>query len=176
MSLAVDAGQMLVNLSESYNAVFKMLTGGAYVAGVAFAFLSIYSLKEYGEARTMSSSRDTSLKPALVYMLVAMVFLYFPSAVDVLMQSTFGADSIPIADGVSSSSAILTADVQLAILRLVQIVGVVAFIRGWFILAQSAKGGGQPVLGRALTHIIGGILAINIIGTKNVLWATFGLS
>lgn len=174
MSFAVDAGQMLVNLSQSYGPVFKMLTGGAYVAGVAFAFLSVYSLKEYGESRTMMSS-STSLKPAAIYMLVAMVFLYFPTAVDVLMDSTFGSNVIPIADGVQSGG-VLGADVQMAILRMVQLVGVIAFIKGWFILAQSAKQGAQPVLGRALTHIIGGILAINIVGTKNVIWATFGLS
>jgi intracellular multiplication protein IcmC len=92
------------------------------------------------------------------------------------MQSTFGASTTPLSYSDTVNSAVLAADVQIAILRLVQIIGVIAFIRGWLILAQSARQGSQPVIGRALTHIIGGILAINIIGTKNVIWATFGLS
>ena len=128
MALAVDAGQMLVNFSQSYEPIFKMLTGGAYVAGVAFGFLAIYTLKEYGEQRSMMSS-STSLKPALVYLMVAAVFLYLPSAIDVLMQSTFGASSIPIASG-AQGNELVGVDVQMAILRMVQIVGLVAFIRG----------------------------------------------
>ena len=175
MALSINVGEMLVNLSESYTPIFKMLTGGAYVMGFAFGMLAIYSLKEYGQARTMMSS-NTSLKPAVIYMLVASVFLYMPSVVDILMQSTFGATTIPISYSETGSTDVVSADVQIAILRLVQLIGVIAFIRGWFILAQSAKQGTQSVVGRALTHIIGGILAINIIGTKNVIWATFGLS
>lgn len=174
MSVALDAGEMLKNFAESYEAIFNMLTAGAYVAGIGFGLLSIYSLKEYGEQRSMMST-STSIRPSLMYMLIAMVFLYLPSAVDVLMMSTFGESAIPIADG-STTGSVVSVDIQLIIFRIVQLVGLISFIRGWFILSQSAKSGGQPVMGKALTHIIGGVLAINIVGTKSVIQATFGLS
>ncbi len=174
MAISVDVGQMLVNLSQSHDAVFKMLTGGAYVLGFAFAVLAIFSLKHLSESRTMMSGQQ-SLGPPLMYFLVAAVFLYMPSAIDSLMMTTFGATASPI--GYSETSGdVVSADVTRAIYLMVQMVGLVAFIKGWLILAQSAKGGGSQQLGKALTHILGGILAINIIGTKNVIWASFGLS
>lgn len=170
-----DVAQMLVNLSAAYDPIMKMISGGAYTMGAAFAFMGIYQLKEYGEARTMMSSQ-TSLKAPLTYLIVAAVLVYLPTAVDILMMSSFGNTGSPLTYSTAGGSALVPADVTYAVLRLVQIVGLIAFIRGWVLLAQASKQGAQPALGKALTHIIGGILAINILGTKDVIGATFGVT
>lgn len=170
--MSIDIGQMLINLSQSYSAIFKMVTAIAYVMGLSFLVMSIFSFKQYAESH--NSMSGGGLKAPLLYILVATVFLYLPSAIDTLMESTFGAKDTALS--YSDSGDMVSMGIQEAVFRLSQIVGLIAFIRGWLILAQSAKQGAQPALGRALTHIIGGILAINIVGTKNVIWATFGLA
>ena len=169
----VNIGQMLVNFSNTYGYIIKMLTGGAYILGMLFIILGVIQLKTYGEART-TMSHQSSLKLPITYFLVGGIFVFLPTALDVMMLSTFGATTTPL-EYAEISSSIVPDNIINAVLRIVQIVGLIAFLRGWIILVSAAKQGAQPMLGKALTHIIGGILAINVVGTKAVLSATFGI-
>jgi len=51
------------------------------------------------------------------------------------------------------------------IVMYIQLVGFIAFVRGWFILSGSANPGGaqQGAFSKGLTHIIGGIVAVNFV-------------
>ena len=51
------------------------------------------------------------------------------------------------------------------IVMYIQLVGFIAFVRGWFILSSAASPGGaqQGAFSKGLTHIIGGIIAINFV-------------
>lgn len=50
------------------------------------------------------------------------------------------------------------------VVKFIQLIGLIAFIRGWFILSHSAEANSQQGgLSKGLTHIIGGILSINFI-------------
>ena len=63
-----------------------------------------------------------------------------------------------------------------ACFRIIQLFGTIAFIRGLVILSHAGdRGHGQNTVGKGMTHIIGGILCINIYGLINVIIATFGL-
>ena len=63
-----------------------------------------------------------------------------------------------------------------AALQFVQIIGTIAFVRGWIILKKVAEtgGGGQATLAQGLTHILGGTLAINIFLFLTIMDTTFG--
>jgi hypothetical protein len=58
------------------------------------------------------------------------------------------------------------------VLTFIRMIGYIAFIRGWLMLNQSAQGK-DGMLTRALTHIGGGIAAINVKTTAYILAATF---
>ena len=61
----------------------------------------------------------------------------------------------------------------------IQVAGLIAFIRGWLILSKSVQkdGGNQPgQLTKGMIHIVGGVLAMNVTRTIDVITATFGLS
>ncbi|MEA1938869.1 MAG: hypothetical protein U9N14_07250 [Pseudomonadota bacterium] len=47
--------------------------------------------------------------------------------------------------------------------KFVQLVGLIAFIRGWFVLKAVSDGTTQSTMMAGFTHIVGGILAINIV-------------
>jgi hypothetical protein len=58
----------------------------------------------------------------------------------------------------------------------VQFIGYIAFLRGWILLARLGERSSQEgTLARALMHIFGGILAINVFGTYRMLKVTLGL-
>ena len=61
-----------------------------------------------------------------------------------------------------------------ACLQFVQIIGAIAFVRGWMILKKVSEGNGQTTLAQGLTHILGGVLAINIFIFLPIMDATFG--
>jgi len=88
-----DTTSILTNVANSLVPVQRLITGGAYLIGCALLFKAIYSLKIYGEARTMMSS-NTSVKEPIVYLFVGAIFIYFPSAFATLMQSTFGYQNV----------------------------------------------------------------------------------
>ena len=52
---------------------------------------------------------------------------------------------------------------------LIQVIGVFAFVKGWVMIARSASQGQPPGgTGKGLMHVFGGILAMNIVATLQV--------
>jgi intracellular multiplication protein IcmC len=171
-----DTANMLVNLSNSYAGIWKLVTGGAYLMGIGLAMRGIYYLKLYGEARTMMSSQS-NLKVPVVYLFVAGILMYLPAAGHIFVMSLFGTPEVTPLGYNATKVGGLNIQATNAMLGFVQIVGLISFVRGWMIIVKSAQGAAQGTsMGKGLTHIIGGILAINIVGTKNALWSTLGIS
>jgi len=166
---------ILTNIAKSLEPIERLLTGGAYLIGLAFAFKAIYSLKVYGEARTMMST-NASLKEPLTYLLVAGIFIYFPTALGVLLQTTFGSSNVLQYAPVNSPNQTLNtimgpgSVVGRPLTMLIQVIGLIAFIRGWVLIARSASQGQPPGgTGKGFIHVFGGILAINIVGTLEII-------
>ena len=57
----------------------------------------------------------------------------------------------------------------------IMIVGIIAFIRGLFVLRAFAEGSQNATIMQALTFLFGGALAINLGDLVNVLGATVGV-
>ncbi|KTD05941.1 IcmC (DotE) [Legionella gratiana] len=162
---------ILANVANNLIPVERLITGGAYLIGCAFLFKAIYSLKVYGEARTMMSS-NTSIKEPVIYLFVGALFIYFPSAFETMMQTTFGYTNVlqyaptggsnPTLDTLFGTGSAVGKPLTI----MIQVIGLVAFVRGWVLIARSASQGQPPGgTGKGLIHVFGGILAINIVGT-----------
>ncbi|MDD3288821.1 MAG: hypothetical protein PHX43_07460 [Alphaproteobacteria bacterium] len=63
-----------------------------------------------------------------------------------------------------------------SIITFVQVIGMIAFIRGWLILKSVVEGSGQATMAQGITHIMGGVLAINIGTVADIADKTFGLN
>ncbi len=172
---AIGSG-WLKHLSSSLNAVYRMVTGAAYLIGISFAFKALYSLKVYGELRTMMASNANAKEP-LTYLLVAAIFIYFPTGFDVMLNSTFGNHTVLAYSELPSAVNLTASNGGFALLRLLQVIGVMAFVRGWVLLARSQGQGAQPGgFGKGLTHVFGGVLLMNIVGTVTVLYNSLGIT
>ena len=52
----------------------------------------------------------------------------------------------------------------------IQFVGLLSFVKGWFILSKSVGYGAQQgSVSKGVTHILGGIVAINFISMVNII-------
>ncbi|WED43628.1 type IV secretion protein IcmC [Legionella cardiaca] len=169
-----NQADILNNIANNLIPVERLVTGAAYLIGLAFAFKAIYSLKVYGEARTMMSS-NTSIKEPLAYLLVAGIFIYFPTGLAILLQTTFGSSSILQYAPVDSNNYAITAvfgsgsTIGRPLAIIIQTIGVIAFVRGWVLIARSTSQGQPPGgTGKGLIHVFGGILAMNIVATLQI--------
>ncbi|KTC97377.1 IcmC (DotE) [Legionella geestiana] len=176
-----DQANVLVRLAENLLPIERLLTGGAYVMGIAFAMKAVLALKSMGESRGMGGSN--AMKEPLVYFMVAAVFVYFPTAMQVFMNTTFGYSNplsyAPIDTGASGGGSIIDSmfgsgsAIGEPLTIIIQVIGLVAFLRGWILIARTASSGQPPGgTGKGMVHVFGGILAINIVGTLRMISAT----
>lgn len=172
--MATESANVLVNVAESMAPVYHMITGAAYVIGIAFAFKALYSLKVYGEQRTMMSSQN-SMKEPLMYLLIAAIFIYLPTGFAVLMTSTFGYSNVLAYQSAGGGAASIlfgpqNSDFGQSITIIIQTIGVIAFVRGWMNIARASGSGQQPGgVGKGLMYVVGGIFCMNIVGTVDVI-------
>ena len=172
---APNVQDMIVRLSEAYEPIWKLLTAVAYLLGIMLIFRAMYHLKIYGELRTMMAAQGTGLKTPIMFIVAGASLIYLPTSFDILSTTIFntsGATPLSYTDtGTTGYAQAMT-----ALLGFIQIVGLISFVRGWTIIAKSSSQGQHASAGKGWTHIIAGVLAINIVGTRDVLFNTLGIS
>lgn len=97
---------------------------------------------------------------------------------DIMLGSLFGGTDISSPSALSwnlptTVSTEFTTAVSAA-LTFVTLIGAIAFVRGWLIMKKVVEGGGNVTLAQGLTHILGGVLAINIGQFLVLMDKTFG--
>ncbi len=153
--------QMIINVAKTMPSLLAMFSAAAYVIGLGLLFKGVYKLKEYGEMRTAMSSH-TNLWSAIITLTTGSLLIYFITSYELGLQTLFGYSS-PLAYTSGGSS---TDDLISSVVLITQVIGVIAFIRGILLLNNVGGHSGQPgTIGKGITFIIGGLLAINIYGT-----------
>lgn len=167
---------ILDNLTPSLLELEKLVSGAAYLIGVMFLIKGVMALKHAGEGKS-HMSQGHSLKEPILYLSSGAMLIYLPTAMDVMLKTVYGSTNIlsynslesgnPIVDALFGSSGLFGGDLVIFI----QLIGLIAFVRGWVMLAKSStqQGGHQGGFGKAIMHIFGGILAINIVQTINII-------
>ena len=164
---------IIQHLNDQVPDFWRLATAVTFLMGLFFAFRAFFEFKVYGEMRVMMSSSTNVMKP-LSTLIVAIMLLFWPDIVKNAMM-TFFQHSRPYAP---TSQGFDPYSVFGMVGHIVQIVGFIAFIRGWVILARIAHQGGQQQggIGKGITHIVGGIFAVNIFETWRIIQATLGFS
>jgi intracellular multiplication protein IcmC len=171
----VNQANIINNIATSVRPIEKLIIVLTYVLGLVFAFKAIYSLKVYGESKATMSSHSSAKEP-LLYLLVASVFIYFPSAFQIIMNTTFGYSSPLAYSAINSDSSTINtlfgagSPVGSSLVLIIQVIGLVAFIKGWLLVSRSSSQGQPPGgTGKGLMHVFGGVVAMNIVGTLQIL-------
>lgn len=169
-NLSLD--KLVDNLGTNIPSLMRLVTAFSYVTGMWFIIMGIIDLKHFGESRTMMSS-EHGLKKPITFMVVGSFLMFLPSSVAVGLY-TIGFQ--PNGLGYVPQEKTAFTDLLRNSLLILQLIGVIAFIRGLIILTHTAGHGGQPgTFARGMTHIIGGILCINMYDTVWMISYTFGL-
>lgn len=166
---------MLQTLQTNLHPVYQLVVAISYVMGIWFISDSIYRLKKYGQQRTMMSSQASMAKP-IILMAIGLALLYFPTFAWISIQSLWAYSSSSSVLGYPNEPPLMAAFID-PLIDVIRLFGVIAVVRGLVILTRLANENPQPgSVGKGLMHIIAGTLAINIVGTIDVIKATFGFS
>ena len=167
----VSQTNVLINIAKSLIPVQNLITGAAYFIGISFALKALLTLKQHGESKTQMSSQ-TSIKEPLFYFMIAGFLIYFPTGFEIIMNTTFGYSNVLAYSDSNLTDSMFGGNSQLgnAVVIIFQTIGLYAFTRGWILIARAASQGQQPGgTGKGLMHVFGGVLAVNIVGTVELL-------
>lgn len=133
------------------------------IAGIIFAFMGLHRLTK--------SEREGARGPlgigTIILFLVSGILMSMGPTIGTVTQTMFGSRAVGNYVeilGFSGSVDLSHAhNVAAAIVQFMMIVGLISFVRGWFILKAAADGGSQQAtIMSSVVHIIAGILLINL--------------
>lgn len=169
-----NIASFLHNIAATTPMLNKMIFGAMYLTGFAFLFTGVYKLKHYGDIRTMMSS-SAELKGPLLFLFVGALLVFYPQTVTISLNTIFNSNGSVMSYQPQNTAAIYNQMFQ-DIGMILRFVGVIAFFRGLVLLSRLSNHSSPPgTFGKSLTHIVGGILAVNVYGTWEILKSTIGL-
>lgn len=181
VGVEINFATMLTSLKRNAGPLIRFVVATAYVIGIWFVISAIMDLKMVGQSTHMQNSQQGHVSRPLIKMIIGVVMLYLPTTIDVGVWTLWGHTATG-ATGESYMSYTPHASDPFApakegAIAIVRVVGYVSFVRGLIILSRANDQGAQPgTFGKGLMHVIGGILAINIVETVKIIANSLGFS
>ncbi len=168
---------MLNALQQNAGPIITFTVATAYLIGISFIISAVMNLKKIGQSSYMQSQAG-SISGPLIKFVVGLLLMYLPSTIDVGVvtlwgQSAFSEEYMSYTPNVTDPFA----PAKAGAIAVIRVVGYISFVRGFIILARSGdQGAQQGTFGKGLLHVIGGMLAINVVATIRVIGNTLGIT
>jgi hypothetical protein len=148
----------------------------AFIAGLIFIMVGI--------TRIMKSAQEGARGPGgfgtLSTFIIGAVLISYNQIIMVVSRSIYDAPASSAAlaytTGMTPAEIDHVNNVITAILQFMLVIGILSFIRGWFILRSVAEGNSQASMMAGATHILGGALAINLGPLLSSVQTTLGIT
>lgn len=182
-----DMATILRNLRRIINPLTVLMLSVSFVVGIFLIFKALVMFKKFGTV-AYGQAQPGEVGGPVLYIIVGAILIYLPTSTDILMNSLFGTTQSIFGGGRidyqqlgtgqtllgytgSSSLERQWADLANTLVLFIQLLGFLSFLKGWLIISKSATPGGaqQGGFAKGLTHIIGGIVAINFVGAMRVI-------
>jgi hypothetical protein len=169
-------------VGNTRNPVFWFGQMLAYIVGLFYIVRGLVKLSKYN-----TDPRAYSPPIIITSFLIGVVLIALGRSKDILMSSVFGAGNTDLVRAATGTGLINWAalgitgntagfdNAYIAAITFFQMVGFIAFIRGWMLIKATVEGQGNHTYGQAFTHIIGGVLCMNIILFLRAAEVTFGI-
>ncbi len=138
------------------------------IIGIALFLGGFFRLKLYGQMRGTYAAHQVTIAGSLVMFLSGVLMMVLPTVLRSSLLAFWGTANPMAYSGANTTPWSVYIPVVIMFVRLV---GVAAFIRGILLLSRTGQQGSQQpgVLSKALLHMLGGILCINIVATHALL-------
>lgn len=154
-----DMLQMLINISQSLDAIFGFVQLAFAFGGLLLFGIGLFDLYAYGSESGRGSS-SKKISGIISKLIIGSILTCLVVVVNITQNSLIG---VPAASGrlmyEASGQSQIQKDTLMAIFGLFRIAGMVAVGRGWLLLDKHFNGGNEGV-GGAITHIIAGAMLV----------------
>lgn len=137
------------------------------VLGIGMVFAGLHKAKKHGEMRAGGQAGGVASFIALL--VCGSVLLSLPSILRAFLMGFWNTDS-PL----MYSHDFSISDMMAPVIMFVRILGVIAFIRGVLLLSKHGEQHQQGHYSRALLHLLGGIMCVNVIASAELLQQVMG--
>jgi len=150
----------------------------AFIAGLVFIMIGITRLMKSAQ----EGARGPGGKGTLATFLIAGVLLSYNVILDFFTSSLSFSGSTDTLAQLTYTTGMTAAEVDhvniviQTVIQFMIVVGLISFVRGWFIIRDVAEGNQQASMMAGVTHIIGGALAINLGPLLNAVQSTLGVT
>ncbi len=167
-----DVVTMLLTLDESFPNLMRMTAGLSYLFGFGIMTKAVWELKKYGMG--VSTTAQNDLRPTIMELCVGVALVFLPSTLKTLLATVYGTDAITGYKHLPDSSWQVASD---TLIIFVAFIGLVAVVRGLLHLHKASSGQSQQNgFAKGIIHLVGGVLSLNIVQAKNILYSTLGLT
>lgn len=164
----MNASQFAQTVMQNLHSMAGILQLMAIAGGLGLFIMSLFEFHRYGQMRTFMSHQMTMARP-LAVMLSGIMLLIMPSIISTVMLAFWGTAN-PMAYTTTSNEG--WAPLMPMVIMFVRVIGVGAFMRGIFMFSRMGhQGGQQGGMAKALLHLFGGVLCINVVATEQLLHA-----
>lgn len=186
LAFAISYDEILTNLEKIIPAFVNLILAVSFLGGLYFIIRGIMMLKAFGMPLTQMS-RPGELGGPLAYIVVGAIMIYIPTTIDTVHWTIFGTGDSYVSGAGTAGQTVLGygegggvesrwEDLKTILFKFINFIGLISFVRGWFIIAKSGQPGVQPgTISKGTIHVIAGIIAINAQGFVDVLRTTFGM-
>lgn len=174
---AITARSVFQNIDKNLAGLSEFITALFYLVGISLAFSAVLRLKKFGQRTSFMHVEAGLLGPA-VQLFVGVALVYSPTFFQAINNTFWQTpDFQNVLSWQTSAPNSHYLDIIKPIVGIIQLVGALAFLRGWIIITKSSNQGAQPgSISKGVVHIVGGVLAMNITRTIDVVMNTFGLT
>lgn len=170
-----DLYTMLSTLQLSLGAIWQMLMASCWLFGIMVLLSGMLKLKKYGQMTVFMMSHAELVGP-LSRILVGTLLIYTPYAIDTVLGTLWQDATVSDIQGYPASTSTGSASLMGPVFTIIQVIGLIAFIRGMLKLTKAGEQGTQPgTIPSAFMLVFGGVMCMNIVETLNTVRSTIGL-
>jgi intracellular multiplication protein IcmC len=166
---------LFTNLDLSMKKIYPAAITICWILGYFLLAKAVFMLKKLGHKTAFMGSSGNLMGPVAV-ILIAVILINAPTFIKVVVMSLYANDVQSTKQWASRSGQYSWFSALKPMIGLIQVIGIFAFLRGCLILTKACNENAQPGnIPKGLMHIFGGILAINITGTIDLIDSSLGI-
>lgn len=167
-ALADDIASGFANGTDTFIALFKLTQFVGVIIGLQLCISAVLKLIQIGQ------NPQISPKTPIFMFIIGVSLIASTSFINLFHSEMFATapTSVLIDIKGGGSCGQFTGAAMKGVYMFIKAVGMIAFIRGWLLLNQAALGK-DGTIGRGLTHIFGGVAAMNVPLVASFLKGTF---
>lgn len=177
-TILINLTQSLMGEANNFSGPFyKVFFPACYCGGL---LMGMKGLMRAGKAAAAGHQAGQVFTSAAVSFTMGVIFIALPSLMGLMLHSAFepGANgAITSYSGLTVGSSDFTAKgnaIMQAVITLMQALGWIAMVRGLMIIKKVGEGSHQHSVGAGITHLVGAVSCINIVGLAHVIQETVG--